>query len=231
MEQKINNKKTITIVVIVLAVVIIVGGVYYGYNRWQQQRLVNEYYQMLYGTNAPGIAGLIGGSTGGLLSGGAGGLSADAIAEIARLQAEEDVKQEAEEAKDEAEEAAKTPQQKYDETETAFLSGNVSSLFDQIARSEVEAVFGKCKIISSTIGYGMNGFAVLIMVPEKVTAEKFDQLSQRFTAQGFLSAYGEITNDAGMIMLEKDDGSIVITLNFDADSDEQGITIMYSVNE
>ena len=231
MEQKTNNKKTVTIVVIVLVVLIVAGGAYYGYNRWQQQRLVNEYYQMIYGTNAPGIGGLLGGGTAGLLGGGAGGLSADAIAEIARLQAEEEAKQEVKDAADEAKEAAKTPEQKYNETETTYLSGNVSSLFDQIARSDVEAIFGECKIVSSTIGYGTNGFVVQVMVPEKVTAEKFDQLSQRFTAQGFSSAYGEITNDAGMVMLEKDDGTIVVSLSFDTEVDEQGITVMYSAGE
>jgi|GEM_PF-1516443 len=222
METK-SNKKTITIVVIVLAAAIIGSGAYYGYNRWQQQRLVSQYYQALYGTGASGVAGLLGGGT--------GGLSADAIKAMADLQAEEEAKQEAEDAADEAEEAAKTPKQKYNEAEAAYLSGNVSPLFDQVARSDVEAIFGECKIIVSTIGYfGTEGFAVQIMVPEKVTAESFDKLTQRFTAQGYVSSYGEITNDSGIMMLVKDDGAS-LTLSFDVDGDEQGITIMYSVNE
>ncbi|MFH1089177.1 MAG: hypothetical protein V1716_02010 [Candidatus Uhrbacteria bacterium] len=192
--------------------------------------MLNAYNQPLYGTTAPGIAGLVGG-TGGLLGGVPGGLSADAMKELANLQAEEDAKQEVQNAADEAKEAAKTPRDKYNEAETAYLSGNVSPLFDQVARSNVEAVFGECKIVSSTFGYGVGGFVVQVMVPEKVTAEKFDQLVQRFVDQGYASAYGEITADAGMMMLEKDDGSTVFTFNFDAESDEQGIAIMYSVNE
>ena len=221
METK-SNKKTVTIVVIVLAVAIIASGAYYGYNRWRQQRLVNEYYQALYGTSVPGMGGLLGGGT--------GGLSADAISELAKLQAEEYAKQEVQDAADEAKEAAKTPTDKYNEAEAAYLSGNVSSLFDQVARSEVESIFGKCKIIASTIGYfGAEGFAVQLMVPEKVTAESFDKLTTKFSDQGYQSAYGEITANNGMIMLQKDNASL--TLSFDVESDEQGITVMYSIIE
>ncbi|HCU32184.1 TPA: hypothetical protein DIC21_05655 [Candidatus Uhrbacteria bacterium] len=218
MEKKIN-KKTTTVVIIVLAVVIIAGGAYYGFNRWRQQRLVNDYYQAIYGTVAPGI--------GGLLGSGAGGLSAETIGELVNLQAEFD----AEEAANEAEEMAKTPAQKYNEAEEAYLSGNTSPLFDQVARSDVEAIYKKCKIIASTFGYfGGEGFAVQVMVPEKVTAESFDKLAQRFTDQGYISTYGEITADSGMVMLENTEG-VSLTINFDTTSDEQGITIMYYVNE
>lgn len=224
METK-SNKKTITIVVIVLAVVVIGSGAYYGYNRWHQQRILNDYYQALYGTNAPGMmAGLLGGAT-------TGGLSADAINELAKLQAEEDAKQEAEDAANEKEEAAKTPEDKFNEAEAAYLTSSVSPLFDQVAKANVEAIYGKYKIIASTIGYyGTAGFAVQVMVPEKITAESFDKLTQKFVEQGYVSSYGEIENSTGIMMLGKDDGT-TITLSFDTDSDEQGITIMYAVSE
>jgi len=187
MEIKSNNKtKT---VIIVLVAVLVAGGAYYGYNRWQQQRLVNQYYQMLY------------------------------------------AKQEATNAADEAEEAVKTPQDKFGEAEEAFLSGNVSALFDQVGKSEINAVFGGSKIIASTIGYyGTEGFAIQVMVPKKVTAEDFDALVNKFTDQGYQSAYGEITSDTGMIALQKEDGTM-LTLAFDTTSDEQAITVMYATNQ
>jgi len=219
-----TNKKTTLVVVIVLAVIIVGGGAYYGYNRWQQQRLVNSYYQMLYGTNAPGVGGLLGGAA-------TGGLSADAIQELANLQAEAEAQQEYQEATEEAEEAAKTPEEKYNEAENSYVSDAISSLFDQEVKSEIETVFGKCKIVASTFGYtGTEGFAVQVMVPQKVTAENFNALVEAFTDQGYVTAYGEMEVETGAIMMQKDE-STMLTLTFDTTSDEQGITVMYSVNE
>jgi len=213
------NKKTTTVVIIVVAVVIIGAGAFYGFNRWRQQRLVNRYFQELYG------------ATGGMLGGGGQGLTADTLSELAKLQAEADAKAEAEEAAREAAEAAKTPEQKFDETEAAFVTNDVASMFDEVAKSEVEAIFGDYKITSSTIGYfGTEGFVVMLKVPEIVTAEKFSELVDRFTDQGYVSVYGEITNDTGSAMMQKDE-DITLSLSFDGSDDGQGLMVMYSVNE
>ncbi|MFA6131704.1 MAG: hypothetical protein WC702_01370 [Patescibacteria group bacterium] len=218
-----KNKKAIIIVVSVLAVIIVAGCANYGYNRWRQQKLVNEYYQAIYGINAPtGMGGLMGG-----LAGGTGGLSADAFSELARIAAEEEAQADA----DEAEETAKTPAQKFNEATTGYLDKDTSSLFDQVARPEVESVFDDCKIIGFSLGYGVAGFAVQVMVPEKVTSESFGKLVEKFTDEGYQSAYGEVNTEDGTVMLEKGDGSTVLTLAFDLNSEEQEITVMYSTNE
>jgi len=218
-----KNKKAIIIVVIVLAAIILAGCANYGYNRWRQQKLVNEYYQAIYGINAPtGMGGLMGG-----LAGGAGGLSADAINELARIAAEEEAQTDTYE----DEEAAKTPAQKYNEATTGYLDKDTSSLFDQVARPEVESIFDDCKIIGFSLGYGVAGFAVQVMVPEKVTSESFGKLVEKFTDEGYRSAYGEVGSEDGMVMLEKGDGSATLTLAFDLASEDQEITVMYSVIE
>ena len=218
------NKKTLTVVIIVLAVAIVGSVAYYGFNRWRQERIVSKYFQELYGTGVPGV--------GGLLGGGGGGVSADTLTELAKLQAEADAKAAAEEAARIAAEANKTPAQKYDEAAAAYLTGDVSSLYDQVAKSQIESVFGKAKIIASTVGYyGVGGFAVQLMVPEKLTPEQFEKLVNKFTDEGYQSIYGEITATNGMVMLQKEETTASMTLGYDVTSGEQAITVMYAVNE
>ena len=216
------NKKTTTVVIIVVAVVIVGAGAFYGFNRWRQQRLVAKYFQELYGTAAPTVGGLLGGGQ---------GLSADTINELAKLQAEADAKADAEEAAREAAEAAKTPEQKFDETEAAYVTSDVASMFDDVAKSDVKAVFGDYKVTSSTIGYfGERGFVVQLKVPEVVTPEKFNELVDRFLDQGYQSVYGEITADTGSVMMQKGEDT-TLSLSFDGSDDGQGLMVMYTVNE
>lgn len=55
------NKKTLTVVVVAVVALVVLSGVFYGYNRWRQQRLANQILGM-YGVNT-GLINNLGGNT------------------------------------------------------------------------------------------------------------------------------------------------------------------------
>lgn len=146
------NKKTTIVVVILVAVVVVVAyGLYYGVNRWRQQRLANQILKEVYGVNTGGLLGKL---TGG------GGISEQIAQELAKEAAKEEAQQKA----DEAKEAAKTPEDRYNEAEEMSTYDANSKALAAEAKDIVEKVFGKTKLISISTGMfgaALNGSGVM----------------------------------------------------------------------
>ncbi len=207
------DKKTKTIVIVVLAVVV-VGGLYYGVNRWRQQRLANQILKEVYGVNT----GLLGGLTGG------GNISNQIAQEMAKEAAKEEIKQKT----DEAKEAAKTPEDKYNETEEmATYDANSKAVADE-AREIMEKAFGKVKLTSISTGLYGGGTAgsgtVEFQIAHLATGADLGALSKAFTDKGFQVMQSGIQDKSAGVMAGND--NVVYTVNFDIGGQTVGMVIM-----
>lgn len=207
------DKRTRTIVIVVVAVAV-VGGLYYGVNRWRQQRLVNQYLKGLYGTDAGGLLNKITG----------GGASNQVAQEIAKEMAKEAVQQKA----DEAKEAAKTPEDKYNETEEmATYDANSKAVADE-AKVIMEKAFGKAKLTSISTGLyggGAGGSGVVeFTINRLTTGADLGALSKAFTDKGFQVMQSGIDNKNAGVMAGND--SVVYTVNFEIGGQTVSMVIM-----
>ncbi|MFA6170971.1 MAG: hypothetical protein WCW77_02760 [Patescibacteria group bacterium] len=126
------DKKTIIIIAIT---VVVLGGAYYGYNRWRQQQLANQILKQMYGINTGG--GILD-----KMTGAGGNISGQMAQEIAKIAAKEEAKQK----EDEKKEAAKTPQDRYNETEEVAAYDAASKAAAGEAKEIIEKVFGSAKL-------------------------------------------------------------------------------------
>lgn len=207
------NKKTKTIVIVVLAV-IVVGGVYFGINRWRQQRMANQILQGIYGVNTGGLLGKITG----------GGISSQVAQEIAKEMAKEEAQQKA----DEAKEAAKTQEDKYNETEEmATYDANSKAVADE-AREIMEKAFGKVKLTSISTGLyggGVSGSGVVEFKTNRLTTgADLGALNKAFTDKGFQIMQSGIEDKNAGVMAGND--SVVYTVNFEIGEQTVGMLVM-----
>lgn len=210
------DKKTKTIVAVVLAVVVI-GGLSYGINSWNQQRLANQFLKEAYGLNSGGLFG-------GLMGGGSSGLSDQMVKQIA----DEAAKEEAQQKTDEEREAAKTPEDRYNETESVSLTGQTSSLVKEVVEPPFTSVFGKIKPTLFSGGYmGQEGsFLVVFKVPKVPTSEDFNKLSEEFVNNGFTVAMNSVSAESSYLLLEKDGATLSITYE---NPEDQEVGVIYYV--
>ena len=204
------DKKTTTTVVIVLAVVVIAGGVYYGFNKWRQQRLANQILTEMYGVGAGDVSKLTGGIT--------GKMAADI--------AEEAAKQDAADKKAAEEEAAKTPEDRFNETKEVALTGSTASVVKDNIEPILTTVFGKVKPVLFSGGYmGQEGsFLASFKIPSVPTSEDFNKLTEEFTSDGYKVVMNSVTADSGNLMLQKDD--ITISISYESPEDQE-IGVLY----
>jgi len=168
------NKQTKTIVIIVLAVVVI-GGLYFGVNRWRQQRLANQILEQAYGLNSD----LLGNVTGGVISD-----------KVAREIAQEMAKEELAEQEEEAKEAAKTPRDHFSETVEMETYDDESAAIVSDARDIVEEVFGDNKVTSISAGAWYGGAStgsgyVEFKIARLTTGADLGKLNKVLTDKGF----------------------------------------------
>lgn len=168
------DKKTKTIVIVVVAVVVL-GGVFYGFNRWRQQRLANQILAGMYGVNT----GLFGGLTGG----------GNIQEQIAKEMAKEVAKDEAQQKADEAKEAAKTPADRYNETEEMATYDDNSKAAVNEVKDILEKVFGKAKLTSISVNaYGSEnsgGYSIMeFKIARLAAGEDLSALNKAFTDKG-----------------------------------------------
>lgn len=204
------DKKTITTVVIVVAALVVVGGLYYGVNRWRQQRLVNQYLKGVYGTDA-GLLGKIAGN-----------------GTIQEQIAKEMVKEEARQKIDEAKEAAKTPEDKYNETEEmATYDANSKAVADE-AKGIMEKAFGKVKltaISTSVYGGGVGGSGMVeFEIARLTTGADLGALNKAFVDSGFQVMQSGIQDKNAGVMAGND--SVVYTVNFEIGGQTVSMIIM-----
>lgn len=206
------DQKTKTIVVVV-AVVLVVGGLYYGINRWRQQRLVNQYLKGAYGLNT----GILGGLNGG------GNVSDQVAKEIAKEIAKEEAKQQAEEAG----EASKSPEDIYDDTkEMATYDANSKALADEVKKI-MENAFGKVKLTSISTGlYGgvAGSGAVEFKLDHLTTGSDLGALSKAFTDAGFQVMQSGLEDKSASLMAGNDAVSYVV--GFEVEKQTVDVTVL-----
>lgn len=206
------DKKTI---IIILAAIVVLGGVYYGVNRWREQRLANQILEEMYGVNT----GVLGGLTGD------GGTFQEQVAiEIAKQAAREGAQQKT----DEAKEAAKTPEDRYNETEEmATYDANSKAVADE-ARDIVEEVFGKAKLTSISAGtYGSDvaGFgAAEFKIARLTTGADLGALNKVLTDKGLPIIQSGIENKSAGVMASNDD--VAYTFSFEIGEQTVDVTVM-----
>lgn len=195
------DKKTITTIAIVLAVVIVAGGLYYGFSQWRQQRLANQILNEMYGSDASKF----------------GGLSDKLAAEMAK----EAAKQEADDKKAAEEEAAKTPEDKYNETEEVALTGEMATVAKDKIIPIFESAYGKVKPIMFSSNYmGQEGsFLVSFKIPSIPDGTSLNKLSEEFTSNGYKVVTNVVSNEGGNLMVEKD--NIVISISYESPEDQE----------
>jgi hypothetical protein len=205
------DKKTLTIVIAVGAI-IIVGGLYYGYRRWQQQRLVAQVFSGLYGAGA-----------GQLVNG-------KVTEQLAKEYAKQVVADEAKQKADDAREAAKTPEDKYNEIKETVTIGTVYPAANALIKPKIEKVFGKAKMTGYSSGYGgiSGGFLAMYTVPRVVSSEDMNALSKAYADDGFTVVTETANSDGGSIALQKA-GVASINLSFEGQSQE--VSVMYIPQE
>ena len=206
------DKKTKTIAVVVVAVVV-VCGLYFGINRWRQQRLVNQYLKGVYGLNT--------GMMGGLNS---GGKIPDQVAkEIAKEMAKEEAKQQV----DEAKEASKSPEDIYDDTkEMATYDANSKALADEVKKI-MENAFGKVKLTSISTGlYGgvAGSGAVEFKLDHLLTGSDLGALSKAFADAGFQVIQSGIEDKSASLMAGNDAVSYVV--GFEVEEQTVDVTVI-----
>jgi len=165
------DKKTL---VIVAASLLVVGGAYYGINRWRQQSLANQLLRQAYGLNT-GLLGKFSGS---------GNVQEQIAKELVAQQAREEARQKV----DEAKEAAKTPEDKYNETEEMPTYDATSARLVAEAKNIIQTVFGKAKltsISSNVMGVGAAGYSFMeFEVPRLATGADLSAFIKAVTDKG-----------------------------------------------
>jgi len=206
------DKKTKTIAVVVVAV-IVVGGLYYGINRWRQQRLVNQYLKGVYGLNT----GLLGGLNG------SGNVPDQVAKEIAKEMAKEEARQQI----DEAKEASKSPEDIYDDTkEMATYDANSKALADEVKKI-MENAFGKVKLTSISTGFygGVSGSgAVEFKLDHLTTGNDLGALSKAFTDAGFQVMQSGMEDKSASLMAGNDAVSYVV--GFEIEEQTVDVTVV-----
>ena len=210
------NKQTKTIIIVVVAIVA-VGGIYYGVNRWREQRLVNQYLKGIYGVDGGGILNKITG-------GASGGISNQIAQEMAKQAVTEEAKQKA----DEAKEAAKTPEDRYNETEEmATYDANSKAVADG-AKEIIEKAFGKAKLTSISTGLysgGLDGSgAAEFKIARLTTGADLGALNKAFTDKGFKVMQSGVEEKNAGVMAGND--SVVYTVNFEIGEQTVSMVIM-----
>lgn len=183
------NKKTIIIIVVSLAVI---GGVYYGFNRWRQQRLANQILKGVYGINTSILGKLTGGGS------------------IQEQMAKEAAKEEAQQKANEAKEAAKTPEDKYNETEeVATYDANSKATVNEI-KSILDKVFGKTKLTSVAADvYGSTAISTMdFEIARLATGDDLNALNKALTDKGWPIVRSMIDNKSAVIMAGNDETGV-----------------------
>ena len=187
-----GNKKTIIIVVVVIAVAAL--G-YWGYQRWQKQRLVNAYLKAI---GVP--AGSIGGGILNAVTGQGGQISAEIAKEIA--------KQEASDQTNEQKEAAKTPEQKFNDTQEMQTYDATGAAIVAEARSLLEPILGKTKLISYSSGFlggAKDSGAISLKISRLTTGNDVGEINKALTAKGFTILGSGVEDNSATIMATKQD--------------------------
>ncbi len=206
-----KNKKTI---IIVVAAVVVIGLAYYGFNRWRQQQVANQILKSVYGINAGGVLGNLGAGAGG---------------NLADIYANELAKEAAKEKADAAKEAAKTPEDKYNETQSASIIGDVSPVMTSEITPAINAVFGKSKIISYGGGYMITqtgSFGATVKVPRVVTANDLNQLALEMKNKGYTVASSSVESESGEVSLMKGEGASLSFTYSDSGADQE-VEVLY----
>jgi len=206
------NKQTKTIVIVVVAI-LVVGGVYYGVNRWRQQRLVNQYLKGLYGADA----GLLSKVTGGVMGGG-----------VANQIAQELAKEEAQQKKDEANEAAKTPEDKYNEAEEMkTYDANSKAVADE-AKSIMEKAFGKAKLTSISTGLymgGANGSGIMeFKIARLTTGDDLAAVNKALADKGLPVVQSGVDNKTAGVMAGTNEAAY--TVSFEIGGQDVAVSII-----
>ncbi|MFH0815047.1 MAG: hypothetical protein V1902_03180 [Candidatus Falkowbacteria bacterium] len=207
------DKKTKTIVIAVLAVVVI-GGLYFGINRWREQRLANQILQEVYGVNT-GLFGKITGNS---------GISNLTAQEIAKQIANETLQQKNEE----AQEAAKTPEGKYKATEEmAAYDANSKAAVNEV-QPIIEKVFGKSKLTSvytnayasETLSYSMLEFTISRLA----TGADLGALNKVLTDKGLPILQSSIADKTAMVSAGNNE-TTMLSFGFEIDGQTIGVNI------
>jgi hypothetical protein len=212
------DKKTKTIVAIVAAIIVI-SGLFYGYQRWRQQRLAAQILKMYEGVN-PGLLG--NGKAGDITSQIAKQLSPELVKKLAEEAAKEEAKQQEEDTK----EAAKTPKDKFNETKTITITGTLSSVIKEDIEPKITAVFGGAKPTLYGEGYmGENSFTAAFKVPKDIDNEDFNKLIKKFTDDGYTVGMNTVDATSGQVILEKSGATLNL---FYENSESQQMGVMYT---
>lgn len=213
--------KNTKLVLIIVGIIVLVGAGYWGYQRYQQRHLVQEYYRQM-GLTPDAVKALmagggIGNMAGGLLGGG-GNISQQIAAEIA--------KQEAKDALDEAAEAAKTPEDKFKAITEVEAYDDASKALVSETRGIVEGVFGKAKLSVVSAGfYGASGSGVASYSVSRLTESgDVGRLAQDLTGKGFTILTSSAGDGEGVVMAQK--GNAQYAIGFSLGEQEVGITVM-----
>jgi hypothetical protein len=185
------DKKTKTIVIAIIAVVVI-GGLYYGYNRWRQQRLANQILAGMYGVNS----GLLGGL-------GTGNVSEQVAKEIAKQAAEDAAKQKA----DEAREAAKTPEDIFNATEEMPAYDANSQALVNTFKDIIDKVFGKSKVTSVSTSYGADqiGYGLLeFTINRLATGADLAAFNKVLTDKGLTVTQSGVSDKVASVVIDND---------------------------
>ena len=196
-----------------MVAVVVVGCLYFGINRWRQQRLVNQYLKGAYGLNTGMMGGLIGG----------GDVSEKVAKEIAKEMAKADVQQKL----DEAKEASKSPEDIYDDTkEMATYDANSKALADEVKKI-MENAFGKVKLTSISTGlYGgvAGSGAVEFKLDHLMTGSDLGALSKAFTDAGFQVIQSGLEDKNASLMAGNDVVSYVV--GFEVEEQTIDVTVL-----
>ncbi|MDD5726612.1 MAG: hypothetical protein PHC53_04400 [Patescibacteria group bacterium] len=194
------DKKTTTIVIIVVAVLIVCGGAYYGYYRWQQQRLVSQVFKEMYGVDLSKVSGQT-------------GIQGKVAEEIAKEMAKEEVAQKQEEAR----EAAKTPEDRYNETQSVTAYDDASKGVSSEAQGIVEKVFGKAKLVGYSSGFygGANkdSGVTTFKIARLTTGADVGAVSKAFSDQGLQILNSGVEDQQAMVMAGNDNVQYIVGFN------------------
>jgi hypothetical protein len=189
---------------------------FFGFNRWRQQRLANQILKGMYGVNT----GLFGGATG------LGGLTSG---DLAKEMAKEEAKQQA----DEAKEAAKTPADKYNETEEMPTYDANSTAVANAAKTIIEKVFGKARLVSISTGmYGLGSTGSGVMdfkISRLTTGEDLGTANKVLADMGLPVVQSGIDNKTATVMAGTDNN--VYSISFEIGEQNVGISIIKYANE